>query len=229
MELLIPKRFETAFIRLNQCPDDRLEAIFRALEGANPALRIEDLAQEVASEAGVPPEDLRQLLEALSGLYLLMDEGPATARSIAEDVAGALKATGKPELDLDGPALETFRGRLERALSFEGALGVTAKALDVKLQQERYFCKARTLTDIRPVFPFRAEGTPAGFLVMHDLQIRYHKGRSNETEELHVALDGAAVDELLAVLERAKRKEEALKALLKSDNLPVFERKEDGD
>jgi len=229
MELRVPKRYERGLVKLIQCPESHLGEIFAALERARPALLIEDLARQVASQAAASEEDVRAILEAIAGLYVVLERGEADKASIADAVVRATRASDNAELRLEEPALGEFRDRLIRALSFEEAVGITAKALDVKLEQERTFCTARVLTDLRPVFPIRSVGAPAGFLVGHTLRIRYHEGGPGEGREFCVAVDRRGLDDLITALERAKRKEDTLKVLLRESDLPVLESGNGGD
>ena len=222
MELKVPRRTEPGWKIILAAPDERMEAIFAALNDAAPALRVRDLADQVASRAGISQSDALAVVEAVAGLYLLMEQGGTDEQSVAESVMDALKRADNPDIRVTEGGEVQVKSRVARLLSFGTVLGTTAKALDVILEHERAFCKARVLTDLRPIFPFRSEGMPVGFAITHDLRIRYHQGGSGDRSEFHVCLDRDAVDELIQVLERAKRKDNALKALLAGSNLKVM-------
>lgn len=223
MKLRIPKGEESVFSRFVAYTQAQADAIFAALEGGRPALRVTDLSSLVGPVVGVPEEELADLFRAVGGLYLILDRKETSLDALIEDVLKALGATGNPQLKLEGLALDSFRDRLRKLLSFEKVLGVTAKALDVLSEQERFFCQARILTDIRPVFPLRSEESPAGFVLIHTLRITYHQAGGADHKDFHLALDGAGLEELEGVLERAKRKEETLRGLLKGKGLLAFE------
>ena len=223
MRIQIPKRHEKAFVALMSCSEEQFESILDALGKAQPALLTDDLASEVSSHSGAPIEVVGQIFQALAGLYLLLDQRDITRESLVDQVIAALQMAESKELHLEEAEKETFRDRLARALGFEGVLGITSKAMDVKLQHERWFCRSRVLTDLRPIFPFGVEGTPSEFLIGHTLMIRYHEGSSGDAKEFSIALDAGGIEDLVNVLQRAKRKEEMLKLILQQASLKFLE------
>ena len=67
-------------------------------------------------------------------------------------------------------------------------MGLDSKADDLRTEDERVFCTAKILTDLRPVFGSHVEDGPHGMIVVHLLKIGYHSG-SEKLHEFFVSLD----------------------------------------
>jgi len=222
MRLQIPKQQHSALATFIKYPDKSIEALFAALERERPSLRIGSLASRVASVAELDASEVESILRALAGLYLVLVEKGVSPATLAQDLVETLNATDEAQLRIEPDEIEPFKERVIRALSFEKSLGITAKVFDVMIQHQRSFCKARILTDVRPVFYTDPRKPPAAAVLVHTLQIRYHEG-SADHKEFFVALDNEDLGKLDAVLARAKDKAGSVRSLLKEKEIPFLE------
>ena len=223
MNLHIPTRRVPGFRRLKNYRDEEMKGILDALSKARPASTITNLATQIAQATGRPAEELKEVLSALGGLYLLLESREVGIPSLVKDVCEALAASSQSDFTFDEASGESFQKGLTEALSYKGVLGITAKALDIFLEEERVFCTARLITDIRPIFPIHTEENPNEVIFVHTLKIRYHHSDEQQPMEFFVAMDGDDIDKLMAVLERGKRKQKALKTVLQNGKLNIIE------
>jgi hypothetical protein len=219
--LEIPKRTRKGIAFLINASELEIGALFDALMAARPQLRMRDLAVQVAGKVGKPEDDVLEVLSAIGGLYLLLEKKGATVDTVVEAAASAVVATGDPSLTMEEPALTRFKSRLKKGLSYPQTLGITAKAFDVVGEQARLYCSARSMTDIRPVFPVGSEESPAGYVIVHTLKIRTHV--ANDHEEFFVVLDADDIQEMIEVLERANRKARSLRTVLARQGMHLLE------
>ena len=111
-----------------------------------------DLSIEVASKIkGVPPGDIAEILDTILSLYFSGFHHDMPPEQLAGDVIEAMLETQMEEFQLSNEKQEWFKERLIRVFKIETLL-VVAKALGVLQDNEKTFCGARILTDIRPVF-----------------------------------------------------------------------------
>ena len=222
LNLTIPKAHRSAFGTFIRYPEAKAEALFGGLSRVAPTYRMRDLAKSVAQESKLDLQEVRGILAALSGLYLLRTDW--TDDQIVDAMRTALTTSTEPDLRLDGDALESFCARLRRALTFDASLGVTSKVLDLMGEHERRFCGARVITDMRPVFSSVVEGgAPAAAVICHTLRIRYHQGGRAPAEECFFAMDASNLDTLIGVLERARAKEKAMRSMVSGQGLVLLE------
>ena len=144
------------------------------------------------------------------GLYWLKEDKSKTVNELVDDVCTTLSSGENSESQLAEEDQEKLGKRLGRFLSFDKSLGVTSKALDLATESPYIFCHARTVVDVRPIFHSGPDEQPHFSVLTNTLVVRYHEG--HDTKEFFLALDEEDIDELVAVLERAKMKRETIKA-----------------
>jgi len=115
----------------------------------------------------------------------------------------------------DERARNALRDRAADILSIK-SLDLIARAHDVLTVHACAYASSRILSDVRPVFGDDVDSAPLGAVLVHMLSIHYLN--LDELNTFVVALDEKDVEELLEVLQRAKRKSKTLKdELLKTD------------
>jgi len=101
-------------------------------------------------------------------------------------------------------------------------VGMAAKAVDLQTDDERMFCGARILTDLRPVFGSSISDGPEGMVIIHLLKLGYHQPGSEKHVNSYVSMDSDDLKTLRKAIDRAEQKANALKAGIK--NLPYLGR-----
>jgi len=81
--------------------------------------------------------------------------------------------------------------------------------------QDRVFCNARILSDIRPVFYYLPRIGFGGCYV-HTLRIGFHQ--DDKHQDFYFALDGSDLKALKEIILRAEKKTKALEAILEKSN-----------
>lgn len=102
-----------------------------------------------------------------------------------------------------------FAEKLVSLLSVK-PLNVSAKAIDLQTEDERVFCDARILTDLRPVFGSDSAATPEGLTIVHILKLGYDQGGERH-RDFYVALNADDLQTLRKVIDRAEAKAKSLK------------------
>jgi hypothetical protein len=221
--LRIPKPHQTGLEKLLALGEEQANALFAALEKAEPMLLPKNLEEQIAPQvAGIPLEDLRQILRVALGLHQASAATGMLREEFAEEICKAIEQSKLEDAKLISDKRDVFKLRVLRLLTFDVSLGVTSKALDVMTEHERILCGARVMTDVRPVFTKAAE-KPAAALVVHTLKVSYHQ--DGEHRDFYVAMDEADVRRMKALLERAEIKAQSLKAVLESAKIQHLDMK----
>jgi hypothetical protein len=198
------------------------EAFLKGLREAKPSLTIRDIALQVAPAAKVSADDMSPILLMLGGMYSFVASRQVTPVEFAKDLVSSIrkgeKAPALKPADDDWDALQRFLADL---LSCEKSLGLSAKALEVLHEHQRFFCDARTLTDLRPIFGANTDAGPEAIVVTHILRLTYHE--DEELKEFHLALAPADLRELKAVIERAEKKAASLRPVVDRMGIPRLE------
>ena len=109
---------------------------------------------------------------------------------------------------------------MEKLLSVDRAIAITAKARAVAAEQHNVFCGVKIYSDIRPIFSAAADSIP-GALVLHNLKIRYHQ--SGEQKEIYFALENSELNDLRMAVERAEKKAKQLRAVIAKSGIDYLE------
>ena len=190
---------------LGMSPGDRKKAI-EALSGA----KLTELVGALSSHHGNPPAALkphRDLLVLLATIVELKTEEKASD----DEVLAALFESANERIPKLKAGWDGARGFLKDGLSKIKLLPTVTKAAELLNERERVYCDGKILTDVRPVFKVKVEeGVDAAF-ILHTLRIAYHDEKG-EFSEFFLSIDSASLDELQALITRAKAKEQQLKA-----------------
>jgi hypothetical protein len=156
-------------------------------------------------------------------LYVTNDRFFVSKEDFASQICDAAEATGDASLKPKDGNWDDFKAFLCKILSLEKTLGISSKAQEIMLEHGHIFCRARIVTDLRPVFGSRVEGGPIAGIIVHSLKLTYHESGNPDTKDTYLALDHKDMEKLRELLVRASRKEKSLKATAKKGGVNVLE------
>ena len=197
--------------KLMKLSEDSFNQLISALEGIGPTLFPHELSDQVISKLkGISSEDVSEIIATIMSLSSHRVHDDSTPEELAEQVAqaaseGGIAITSDKERD-------SFKKKLIRFFELS-TLYVSSKALGILQSNENLFCTARILTDVRPVFGSDAKVAPVAAVVVHMLDLSYHK--DGELKHLYIAMDSLDIDILKETLDRAEAKAKTLKPLIK--------------
>jgi hypothetical protein len=228
-KLNIPERYRVGVSNIRRLDEPSVRAIRAALDHP------EEIIPPNGKGAGVPrdpgsvaisairsvstinADEFKQIAEALAGLYSVKSIRDVSVEEFVEDVCDAMEALPEEQLKLPHSEREQFKGKLNALLSAD-FFSVVAKAFDLATEDERTFCSARVLTDLRPVFGLRVEDGPRAMVVVHLLKLTYHEG-TDKHQQFYVALDDGDLKTLRKLIDRAEAKAATLTSAVKDIRL----------
>ncbi len=193
---------------------------------AGPQFNVADLASEVSDSLELPPGLVGGIVGVLGSLYLTKNaEDIPTEPFIDQIVYAALKRAGTFAEEKADAQWEKLRKFLVAALSLEKTVGTAAKAGHVLTQHERVFSSAQILTDVRSIFHQNVAEKPEAALIIHMLRLT-QRDRYGHMTDHYFALDSNDIRKIRTTIDRAMKKEETLKKLMKDSNVTVLDPKE---
>lgn len=195
------------------------EASFGELAGAFAAAPMKFRTEELTAALRptgklLTSSEIDQAVEVVRDLSLVRAVAEVEIDEFVDDLRDAITFALSDRLSEPERSLLTTR---MRELLSQPAVSAPAKARSLLIDHANYLCKARVFTDVRPVFGSDVEQTPTTALVVHTLKISYHQGAA--IRDFFVVLDRKDLDELSALLERAKAKEKTLHVTLQAAGL----------
>jgi len=228
--LNIPTRYRAALSSIRSFSDDSIRAIRAILEEAQSVIRgttdqktwesisPDDIVKSLQSSGdNVPIKNLREVLEAILSLYVIKSRKDVNTDQFVDDVCDAMERLD-PAQRVEKENRNDYAEKL-RLLLNASSFALVTKAIDLATEDERTFCQARIITDLRPVFGPRVEDGPQAMVVVHLLKLAFHE-QGGDHGEFYVALDTSELGELKQVIERAELKAKSLPSALK--NVSVF-------
>ena len=209
-DLSIPQRHRSGMQKLVKLSEDSFNQLVTALEGVGPTLFPHELTEQVGSKlTGISSEDVSEIIASIMSLSSHRVHDDSASEELAEQIAHAAKETGIASSDKER---DSFKKKLIRFFELS-TVYISSKALGILQSNENLFCTCRILTDVRPVFGTDAKEAPVAAVVVHMLDLSYHK--DGDVKHLYIAMDSLDIETLKEALNRAETKAETLKPLIK--------------
>lgn len=225
--LSIPARHRAALSSIQSLSDDSVRQIRAMLDQAQAAMGRavtkkagdsmdpdEIVTALQTSGAQVPIKNLTEVLEAVFSLYVVKSRRDISPDQFVSDVCDAMERI-EPAQRIERRDRDEYARKLLTLLN-ANSFAVVTKAIDLATEDERTFCQARILTDLRPVFGENVQDGPKAMVVVHLLKLDFHQqGNARDHGEFYVSLNAAELNELKQVIERAEAKAKSLSPFLK--------------
>src|ERR1043166_6832174 len=183
----IPREALPALKKILEMDEAKFASLLTALREVSPTLTQSEFCEKVASRLqDIKSDELRSMLRTLFVLYVIKYRSSFSAQEIADEVGKSAVESSSDSMPFPPNQRDFLSNRLKQLLGFEKTLAVTAKAIDEMTEHEHTYCRARILSDIRPVFTDMLDSASAA-VIIHTLQIGYH--HSGEHKEFYVAMD----------------------------------------
>lgn len=215
----IPERYRTGLAAIRTLDEKNVQEIRDALERIQNASDVEsnppdDVAvTAIVSASGNKTANARQIAQTVAALYGVKSGRDISTEAFVDDICDAMEALPSEDQRLPHSERGAFRQKLLTILGAE-LFGLVAKVYDLATEDERVFCQARILTDLRPVFGPKLEEGPKAMIVMHLLKLAYHEG-NHEHKNFYVTLDSEDLQALKKLIERAEFKAKSLKSAVR--------------
>lgn len=219
IKLTIPDPYTASLAEFLRLAPQELAAFLGALREEKPTLEASALARSLEARLSLGGTKVQDIVRLLASLYIARDPIEEEVGEFVAALRTAAESSGKEELQTAD--WESYQSAIIEALSSDTALAVAAKAAGVMSDHARVFCHARILTDLRPIFESDVEQAPAALVTIHTLKIVYHE--EGVHREFFVAMDGRDAGQLSALLDRAFKKENSLKALSAAKGITFLE------
>lgn len=227
MRLSIPESELPHLRTLARTDTALLRKMADSLPGVSAALERERLTRSLAEKAGVEVASAGPVVAALWRLAFVQRRLDVDASNFVGVLTNSMKTLPEDQWDQADTESWSERGEfIAELLRPDGAIVTCAKAADLIVEGQLIFCRARTLTDMRPVFDEAAQQVQ-GYVLFHTLRITCHEG--SETRDIYLSMDGGDVRELRRQLDRAEKKERLLVSALQRSGLQVITAESEDD
>lgn len=213
----IPRSLEEPLGKILSLDEGGRRQLLDALQEVGVSPDLGEAAEVVSERTSFNDDEAVSVVRLLASLYELRAGSDLDVAGLARAVVelSDTKSLRRPAAAAEGDA-----GFLTDLLSFDDGFAVTAKLWSVKSEVERVYCAARVLTDVRPAFADDPSKAPGAAVVAHTLRLAYHDGP--RLRKIMIAVNGDDIDELIAMLGRAKEKAKVLREGTASTNMRIL-------
>ena len=223
MKMVIPDRYKDGLIKITEFSQEKWEKFVAAIADIEPSLELDSDATHalISERLGIEADVAAKIVNALFFLCLFFyrhQHGRSTEEflnDITESFADLIEKEGE-----DPSKSSIFREHFSRILASEIPIGVSAKGISLLYDEERVYTRAKVVSDIRPIFLSDPERMPPTALIVHTLMLHYME--NGEEKTIFMALDSKDLDELERAVERARKKEETLRAYLSQGSVALL-------
>ncbi len=203
---VIPDNEKTAFRELAALADAEFAQVTEAADVQSARLSLTPLAKAFAKVAGRQP--LRRMPRLLLSLRIAIDRQGAPLQKVARQ----LSKSGVEQGIIEPEQRTAFEIRLISLLSMR-YLRVLAKALELGTVVSNATDDVRVVTDVRPIFLDEPESAApiAHSVFLHTLRLQ---SAHDENSVIYVTMDTQTLRELKQAVERALKKEDAIRQVL---------------
>lgn len=218
--ITIPEPYRVGIAKLLKLEDGAMRELSAALREASPTLNLHRLTTAMSAKIrSIDTSDLDPILDAVISLSFVAATAEVQIPEFVEDVCNAVNESGIAKPRLSDNDCVAFKRHLSDLLTAD-VFSIGAKARALMQEHERTFCRARILTDIRPVFGPEVRESPKAVVVVHTLRISYHEGL--ELKDFYVALDSDDIETLRELLDRANSKAKSLESVTEAARVPTL-------
>jgi hypothetical protein len=213
----VPQQYVAGLVEAARLSSEDMTVIMSAVN--DPELHtIDQTAEQLATRIKFDAGLIARVLEATMSLANVRADQGSSIPDFIEDLLRSMNSDSRSQLHLSPAEQAQFATNIAALLADE-ALVVASKTIYLKRDYEHTYCRARIVTDIRPVFGEDRTKAPTTAIISHLLQLTYHEGQS--TKQIHVAMEGDDLSALKLQIERAIEKSQSLKKLLAGAKVAV--------
>jgi len=218
----IPEKYRQELLEIANLPDTAIAEFISVLEAVPPAIQHQDAVMRALSNTTqILPGDARKIVTLLLSVYSVLAYSGKSVDDFMEELIESLDEVQDEEaVAPTGDQKKLLEDKLTKLLSVP-SISLISKATGLMFECDNILKHARVLTDIRPIFGYGDDDSVLGSVIVQTLKLEYVKD-DDEGKEFFVNLDDQDVDNLIAMLQRAKRKAEQSKKLLKDANVPYI-------
>ena len=216
MALPVPSRYVPILNSVRMLSPSASEELIRALNSAEVTAEPQEMSDAITgSVPSITKGELDKLVDLLFSLYHVKEFSELNKNSFVSELLETVRDRSEPKIsDEEFPAI---RQRFNDLMSIK-ALESLSKTVALQREEERLYCDAKIISDIRPVFGDDVKQKPVSAAITHTLKIGYHE--NEEHKEFFIVLDGVDLDGLEKVIKRAKDKAETLTQVLSDSRIP---------
>jgi hypothetical protein len=222
MSFRVPPEDVARLRELLKLTDEQLSRLLASLAEAPPEFNYFDLAARIFAPDNISFPQTQGIIQVLVSLYRTADKRELPMEKFLDEDAfqsfSQVEVFSKEGKEQEWGKLRSF---LLSALTKERSIGTAAKAGPIQTDHDQIFSGARILTDLRPIYHLNVAEAPSAATVVHMLKIT-HRDHYKGNYDSYFALDNNDLAVMKGLIERAQKKEETLRQIMKDTGVTIL-------
>ncbi len=216
----IPEEHQQSFVAISMLSDSVVTELFSILETVPLALEQKSAVEKALNNSTYDfPENVFDIVNVLFSIYSALAYTNKTIEVFVTDIVESIDNIQIEGYTYTSKEKGNLRKNLTTLLSIS-SISTVSKATGVLFDCENILRNARILTDIRPIFGYGEDDSILASVIVQTLKLEFVK--DDEEKEFFINLDEQDIDNLIGILQRAKRKSDQSKNLLKKARVPCI-------
>ena len=216
-KIQIPKPIEIGLAELFNLSDDVRLQLISEMSKLEPTLKPKSLTADIKAKLRVvTAQDIESVVNTIASLSFARMSMEKPVSEFSADIVEALEESEHKPQGLNENSRGSFVAHLAELLDIP-AIRISSKSDELLHQHEHALSKVRIITDIRPVFGGESTNSPEAAVLIHMLKITYIEEEG--LKDFFVAMDSNDIKSLREALDRAEKKAESLKVMLKKSDI----------
>ncbi len=216
----IPEEHQQSFVAISMLSDSVVTELFSILETVPLALEQKSAVEKALNNSTYDfPTNVFDIVNVLFSIYSALAYTNKTIEVFVTDIVESIDNIQIEGYTYTSKEKGNLRKNLTTLLSIS-SISTVSKATGVLFDCENILRNARILTDIRPIFGYGEDDSILASVIVQTLKLEFVK--DDEEKEFFINLDEQDIDNLIGILQRAKRKSDQSKNLLKKASVPCI-------
>ncbi|MEE9339775.1 MAG: hypothetical protein V3U87_17020 [Methylococcaceae bacterium] len=216
----IPEEHQQSFVAISMLSDSVVTELFSILETVPLALEQKSAVEKALNNSTYDfPTNVFDIVNVLFSIYSALAYTNKTIEVFVTDIVESIDNIQIEGYTYTSKEKGNLRKNLTTLLSIS-SISTVSKATGVLFDCENILRNARILTDIRPIFGYGEDDSILASVIVQTLKLEFVK--DDEEKEFFINLDEQDIDNLIGILQRAKRKSDQSKNLLKKARVPCI-------
>ena len=216
----IPEEHQQSFVAISMLSDSAVTELFSILETVPLALEQKSAVEKALNNSTYDfPTNVFDIVNVLFSIYSALAYTNKTIEVFVTDIVESIDNIQIEGYTYTSKEKGNLRKNLTTLLSIS-SISTVSKATGVLFDCENILRNARILTDIRPIFGYGEDDSILASVIVQTLKLEFVK--DDEEKEFFINLDEQDIDNLIGILQRAKRKSDQSKNLLKKASVPCI-------
>jgi hypothetical protein len=216
MALKVPSHFIPMLNSIRKLSESSAKELLKALESTSIESSSEEMCEHIAAKVpSIPKEELAEITDVLYAMYHVREFSDLSRNGFLKELVDSVREHADPSIADE--ELPLIRQRFKDLLSI-GTLETISKAVGLQRENQRIYCEAKIISDIRPIFGDDVKQKPVAATLEHSLQLHYHE--DGDHKQFYVVLDEVDLENLEQAVQRAKTKADTLTKVLSDSGIP---------